>query len=75
MACNCGSNRAGRRGVNMPATRSTSTASASAVTAATKVWYEVWRNGASTGRRSDSLVTAQEIARRLNGEVRTVTGA
>lgn len=71
MACNCGSNRAGRRGVNMPPT---STATASAVSAASKVWYEVWRNGAPTGRRSDSLVTAQEIARRLNGEVHTTTG-
>lgn len=44
-----------------------------AVTAAAKVWYEVWRNGEYLGRRSDSLMTAQDLAARLGGEVRTVT--
>lgn len=44
-----------------------------AVAAGSKTWYEVWRNGVYAGRRSESLVVAQDIARRMGGEVRTAS--
>lgn len=72
MGCACSKNRATR--VNPGHAAQARTASSSpqpqAVTAAAKVWYEVWKNGRFTGRRSDSLVSAQTMATRLGGEVR-----
>lgn len=65
MGCNCGKNRR----VGMSTTVTTRTVDP--VVAGSKVWYEVWRNGTYTGRRSDSLMSAQAIAERLGGEVRT----
>jgi hypothetical protein len=34
--------------------------------------YQVWRNGAYTGRSFSSLAQAQNYAERIGGEVRTI---
>jgi hypothetical protein len=42
-----------------------------AVNSASAMTYQVWRNGSYTGRSFTSLVSAQNYANRINGEVRT----
>jgi len=66
MACGCSKRRS-------TITRTPSTTDTTrAVTAASSPMYEVWRNGAPTGRRFTSLISAQATADRMGGEVRTV---
>lgn len=64
MSCGCSGNPATgqRRRHVVGAQPSTTTASAAPVSSAAKVFYEIWRNGKYTGRRSESLVSAQSIA-------------
>lgn len=73
MGCNCG-NKGPRRGQaaqpRQTRTPNATTASAEAVAAGSQVFYEVWRGGRYTGRRSTSIVSATNMAARLGGEVR-----
>lgn len=43
-----------------------------AVDAGSRVMYEVFVNDTSSGRRFNSLITAQSYAKKIGGEVRTV---
>lgn len=47
----------------------TSDARVIAADSASRLTYEVWRDGAYTGRSFTSLVTATSYARRINGDV------
>ena len=57
MGCGCRKNR------------NTGDARVIAADAASRLTYEVWRNGTFTGRSFTSLVTATAYARRVDGEV------
>lgn len=57
----------------MRTTRSASTGSPStvrAMAAASAVFHEVWKDGSYTGRRFNSLVSAQRYAKAIDGTVR-----
>jgi hypothetical protein len=43
-----------------------------AVDAGSRVMYEVYLNDTSTGRRFNSLITAQQYASKIGGEVRAL---
>ena len=43
-----------------------------AVDAGSRVMYEVYLNDTSTGRRFTSLITAQQYASKIGGEVRAL---
>lgn len=49
-----------------------STDTRAAVEAGSRVLYEVFLNDSSTGRRFNSLITAQSYARKIGGEVRAL---
>lgn len=49
-----------------------STDTRAAVDAGSRVLYEVFLNDSSTGRRFNSLITAQSYARKIGGEVRAL---
>lgn len=74
MGCNCGQRTLARQTTRQVQNVQQSGAGNvdAAVSAGSKTWYEVWRNGTYVGRRSDSLMVAQDIARRMGGEVRAV---
>lgn len=67
----CNGGRATPHRHSAPQTPQSATASIAAVEAGSQVWHEIWRGGRYTGRRSSSLVSAQQIAARMGGEVRT----
>lgn len=58
MGCGCRKNK-----------KTTSDARMIAADSASRLTYEVWRDGSYTGRAFTSLVTATAYARRINGEV------
>jgi hypothetical protein len=67
MACNCGRTRSGARSTSQPDTTK-------AVTAGSAVTHEVLTaSGASTGRKFQSLISANAYAQRIGGKVRAVT--
>jgi hypothetical protein len=43
-----------------------------AVDAGSRVMYEVFLNDTSTGRKFNSLITAQSYAKKVGGEVRAI---
>lgn len=49
-----------------------STDTRAAVEAGSRVMYEVFLNDSSTGRKFNSLITAQSYARKIGGEVRAL---
>lgn len=69
--CGCGGTPRPARSVNRSTPQpNTTVASAESVGSAGKVFYEIWRNGRFTGRRSESIMSAQAQADRVGGEVR-----
>lgn len=52
--------------------KKTSTDTRAAVDAGSRVMYEVYLNDTSTGRKFNSLITAQSYARKIGGEVRAL---
>lgn len=68
--CGCSGSAVGRPARAITPQPNTTTASGNVVDVAGKVFYEIWRNGRFTGRRSESIVSAQATAERMGGEVR-----